>query len=111
MKHYATMNEEYLNLLKRAITRELHGKPYERHQWTAGFPGKKQAVNALQGLCNAFGLEIVRRVRIKPDAYLESGDAAKNRAEDAESMVGLRQFDNMQECMDIVYLPKVTTKG
>jgi hypothetical protein len=92
----------YLDLLKRTLTREIVGRPYERHTWKAGFPVKRELVWLLKRTAAAFGLEIVRRTRIKADAYTESGDAAKNRAEDAESMVGTLQFDNMQMCIEDV---------
>jgi hypothetical protein len=42
---------------------------------------------------------MVRVIRCVPDDYLESGDAACNRAEDAETMLGTRQLDNMQACI------------
>jgi hypothetical protein len=92
----------YLDLLKRAITRELFAKPWERHTWRPRFPVKRELAWLAQRMAMAFGLEVVKRTRIKPDAYIESGDAAKNRAEDAESMLGTKQFDNMRVCIEDV---------
>jgi O-methyltransferase len=95
----AVTHHEHLDLLKRAITRALFNRPWERHTWRAGFPGKRQFVDTVNRLLSSLDLEVVRRVRTTEEDYLESGHAASNRAEDAESMVGLRQFDCMQTCI------------
>src|SRR5688572_27831443 len=81
------VDEAYLDLLKRAITRALFMRPVERHTWRAGFPGKRQMVQVSQRLLAKFNLEVVRLVRTTRDDYLESGHAARNRAEDSESML------------------------
>lgn len=99
----AVTHAEYLDLLKRAITRALFRRSVERHTWRAGFPGKRQLVALMQSTFAMFDLEVVRLVKTGPEDYLESGHAATNRAEDAESMLGTRQFDSMQACiMDVV---------
>jgi O-methyltransferase len=99
----AVTHDQYLDLLKRAITRALFIRAWERHTWRAGVPGKRQFVRIVNSVLAAMGLEVVRRVRTSAEDYLESGHAAKNRAEDAESMLGTRQFDSMQACIaDVV---------
>lgn len=103
----AISNSEYLEFLKRAITRAIFARPRERHTWRASFPGKRQLVLATNRLLGAVGLEVVKTVRVTGDAYVESGHAATNRAEDAESMLGTRQFDSMQACIFDVVQNKV----
>jgi O-methyltransferase len=99
----ALTNHEYLDLLKRTVTRALFARARERHTWRAGFPGKREFVWLVNRTLSLFDLEVVRIVRTGPESYLESGHAATNRAEDAESMLGMRQFDNMQACiLDVV---------
>jgi O-methyltransferase len=95
----APVDAAYLDLLKRAITRALFMRATERHTWRAGFPVKRQLVRMSQRLLSKFNLEVVRLIRTGPEDYLESGHAARNRAEDSESMLGTRQFDNMQACI------------
>jgi len=48
---------------------------------------------------NELGLELVRIGTSDLDDYLESGHAAENRCEDAETMLGTRQLDHMQSCI------------
>jgi hypothetical protein len=52
-----------------------------------------------QRVLAAFDLELVRVINCSPADYLESGHAATNRAEDAETMVGIKQLDSMQACI------------
>lgn len=47
-------------------------------------------------------LEMVRLTKTGPQDYLESGHEAGNRAEDAQTMLGLRQFDHAQRCIEDV---------
>jgi len=88
--------EHYCDLLKRVLTRALIAKPLERHTWNTRVPIKRQATNLLRNLLARFDLELVRLIRCSEQDYLESGDSAANRAENVESMVGIRQFDSMQ---------------
>lgn len=99
--------ELYCDLLKRTLTRALLAKARERHTWSARVPVKRQAIQLLQNLLGRVDLEIVRQIHSTQEDYLESGDSAANRAEDAESMVGIRQFDSMQTCIGNVLRDQV----
>lgn len=93
----------YLDLIEGVITGKVYGQPVERHRWLAGFPVKRQLVGLTKAAFAAFGLEVVRRVRIRDDEYQESGHAGANRPEGAMSMLGMRQFKNMRDCViDVV---------
>jgi O-methyltransferase len=91
--------ELYLDLLKRALTRTLVGQSIERQTLEARFPPKRLAISLAQHLFKPLNLELVRLVHCTPNDYLESGDASRNRAEDAETMLGTRQLDHMQKCI------------
>jgi O-methyltransferase len=86
----------YCELLKRALTRAIAAKPRERHTLKARFPPKRLVLGALQRVLARWNLEMVRVINCDESDYMESGDSASNRAEDAESMVGLMQFNTMQ---------------
>lgn len=102
-----TPQELYCDMLKRILTRALLAKAQERHTWNARVPVKRHAIQLLQNLLARFDLEIVRLIHCTQQDYLESGDSAANRAEDAESMVGIRQFDSMQACIGNVLRDQV----
>jgi O-methyltransferase len=96
----ASPAELYIDLMKRTLTRTIVARPRERQTIQARFPAKRLLVAAAQSLLSPFSWELVRVIRCVPDNYLESGDAARNRVEDAETMLGTRQLDNMQACID-----------
>lgn len=97
-----TVEEFYLDLMKRSLTRVLSAKPRERQTLRPGRP-MLRIINALaRAVLAPLGLELVRVIDTGPNDYLESGDAALNRAEDAETMLGTRQLDNMQFCINDV---------
>jgi O-methyltransferase len=99
----AVSHQAYLDLLKRTLTRALFARPYERHTLRARVPGKRHLIALVNQTLSSAKLELVRVVRTSEEDYLESGHAATNRAEDAETMLGTRQLDNMQACiMDVV---------
>jgi O-methyltransferase len=102
-----TPQELYCDMLKRILTRALLAKAQERHTWNARVPVKRQAIQLLQNLLARLDLEIVRLIHCTQQDYLESGDSAANRAEDAESMVGIQQFDSMQACIGNVLRDQV----
>lgn len=102
-----TPQELYCDMLKRILTRALLAKARERHTWNARVPVKRQAIQLLQNLLVRLDLEIVQLIHCTQQDYLESGDSAANRAEDAESMVGIRQFDSMQACIGNVLRDQV----
>jgi len=94
-----TAAELYLDLMKKALTRALVAKPLERHRFVPTVPLRRKIVGHTQRFLRRANLEIVRLVPNGPADYLESGHMAQNRAEDAETMLGLRQLDNMQACI------------
>ena len=94
--------EMYLDLLKRNLTRALFAREYERHTLK---PGRilLRSINAVVRRALApLDLELVRLVRSGPEDYIESGHEAGNRVEDAETMLGTLQLDQMQFCINDV---------
>lgn len=89
----------YLDLMKRTLTRALVARRMERQTIQVRFPPKRMALRIIQFILKPLSLELVRVIQCNQDDYLESGDAARNRAEDAETMLGTRQLDNMQACV------------
>jgi hypothetical protein len=92
----------YLDLLKRSLTRAAFAKEYERHVLN---PGRLllRSINAVVRRALApLDLELVRLVRSGPEDYIESGHEAGNRVEDAETMLGTLQLDQMQFCINDV---------
>jgi O-methyltransferase len=55
--------------------------------------------SVIRRLLSTRGLELVRLKSSDPEEYLESGSEATNRVEDAETMIGARQLDNLQFCI------------
>lgn len=92
-------SELYLDLLKRLLTRTIIARPRQRQTIRARSPFKRLLIAPTQWFLNLFSLELVRLIHCTANDYLESGDAATNRAEDAETMLGTRQLDNMQACI------------
>jgi O-methyltransferase len=97
-----TPEEYYLDLMKRCLTRTLVAKGTERHTIRPGRPHVRLAYGALCSILAPFRLELVRTGSSGPEDYLESGHAAENRVEDAETMLGTRQLDHMQSCISDV---------
>lgn len=91
--------ELYLDLMKRCLTRTLVAKGRERHTLRPRRPIHRRANRAIQGAFGALNLELVRVISSSPQDYIESGHAAENRVEDAETMLGTRQLDHVQACI------------
>lgn len=90
--------ELYLDLLKKALTRALVAQTVERH--TVEPVGlKSKVVASVNRLLRSQNVEVVRLIHTSEKDYLESGHAATNRAESAETMLGTRQLDQMQMCI------------
>ena len=99
----STTAELYLDLMKRTLTRAVMAKPRERHTLSARAPGKRHLIEAAQAVLGWRSLELVRTIRCTEADYVESGHAAANRAEDADTMLGTRQLDQMQAAItDVV---------
>jgi O-methyltransferase len=97
-----TPAELYLDLLKRALTRALVARGYERHTISPGRPWLRALTRFVRAILSPLDLELVRVLKSGPNDYLESGHAAGNRVEDAETMLGVRQLDQMQACISDV---------
>lgn len=96
-----TAAQLYLDLLKKTLTRAIVAKPLERHTIWPRSP-KSKLVHLVNGGLAALNLEMVRLTKTGPEDYLESGHEAGNRAEDAQTMLGMRQFDHAQRCIEDV---------
>lgn len=92
-------SEMYLELLKRVLTRAIVSGAPERHVLEPTRPLSKAIYAIPKRLFASMGFELVRLLPFDAENYLESGHEARNRIEDAETMIGLRQFDNLQECI------------
>jgi O-methyltransferase len=90
--------ELYLDLMKKVLTRALTANGMERHTIQPVGP-KSWLLHRFNQLAHRVGLEAVRLTPSCAEEYLESGDQARNRVEDAETMLGTRQLDHMQRCI------------
>jgi hypothetical protein len=91
-------SELYLDLMKKVLTRALIATGMERHTILPHGP-KSRFLCRFNRLAARYGLEAVRLKASSAEDYLESGNAASNRVEDAETMLGTRQLDSMQLCI------------
>jgi O-methyltransferase len=97
-----TAEEMYLDLLKRSLTRTVFAKEYERHTLKPS-PLLRRCIHAVvKRVLAPLNMELVRLVRSRPQDYVESGHEATNRVEDAETMLGTLQLDQMQFCINDV---------
>lgn len=94
-----TSAELYLDLLKRTLTRTVVARPHERHTMRPRGAARRLAHSMARALLNPLEVELVRLRPTTCADYEESGHAAMNRVEDAETMIGTRQLDNLQECI------------
>jgi len=92
----------YLDLMKRSLTRVLFAKEYQRQTLSPSRLWLRACNAVVRGVLSPLNLELVRVIRSGPEDYLESGHAAKNRVEDSETMLGTRQLDHMQMCINDV---------
>ena len=97
-----TIEDRYIDLLKRSLCRVLTAKPTERQTVAPGRRWLTFLKTVTQKILAPLRLELVRLIKTDADDYLESGDAALNRVEDAETMLGTRQLDQMQKCINDV---------
>lgn len=97
-----TPAELYLDLLKRGLTRTLFAKGEERQTLAPGRLTLRALHAIVKRILAPMRLELVRVVRSGPRDYVESGHEARNRVEDAETMLGTLQLDQMQSCINDV---------
>ena len=94
-----SIEEMYLDTIKKALTRVLVVMRYERHTIDPAVEPIRSIYALFKRVAAAKGIELVRVIPSDPLEYLESGHAATNRMEDAETMIGTRQLDNLQFCI------------
>jgi O-methyltransferase len=94
-----TAEELYLDLMKRTLTRALVAREFDRHTFSPYKTLYRSLYRHIGRLLAVRGLELVRVRRSDMQDYLESGHEATNRVEDAETMIGTRQLDNLQFCI------------
>jgi hypothetical protein len=100
-----TSYELYLDLLKRCLTRTLFAKGLDRHTIDPGRLYLRFINKLLRTLLKPFHLELVRLIPSSAEDYIESTHAASSRMEDAETMLGIKQLDQMQACIiDVIEL-------
>jgi O-methyltransferase len=99
----STPEELYLDLMKRALTRALTAKGSERHTIRT----KRAIYRIVKPFLTRMHMELVRLNPSTAEDYLESGHAATNRVEDAETMLGTRQLDHMQTAIGNVLRERV----
>ncbi|MFL6447497.1 MAG: TylF/MycF/NovP-related O-methyltransferase [Bryobacteraceae bacterium] len=93
-----TPEELYLDLLKKVLTRAVIASDVERHTIAALGP-KSRLIHRFNRFAVRHNLEAVRLVKTTPEDYLESGHEAGHRMESAETMLGLRQLQHMENCI------------
>lgn len=97
--HPKTPEELYLDLLKRTLTRAQVTETYERHPLRPGI----SIISKISPLFSSFlwrkGLELARIKPAEVQPYMDASDFNLDRLEDGETMVGLRQLDNVQFCV------------
>ncbi len=97
------MQELYLDLLKRSLTRALIAKKIERHTLSPGRPILVLANALIKKILTPLHLELVKRVTCSKQDYIQSTHAANTRNEEAETMLGIKQLDQMQSAIiDVV---------
>ena len=90
----------YLDLLKKSLSRALFAKKYERHTISPGRIHLRFINKIIRAILSPFNLELVQLKIFGEENYLESSHAAFNRMEDAETMISMKQLDQMQECIE-----------
>lgn len=95
--------ELYLDLLKRCLTRSLLAKNVTRHTIAPRRFHLRLCKKLLDHVLKPLHLELVHLRPSDVSDYLESTHEARSREEDAETMVGVKQLDQMQACIvDII---------
>ncbi|MEQ1794021.1 MAG: TylF/MycF/NovP-related O-methyltransferase [Nitrospira sp.] len=102
-----TSEELYLDLLKRCLTRSLFAKEVARHTIDPGRFHLRILNKVLRAILTPLHLELVHLKQSGLADYIESTHAARTRLEDAETMLGIKQLDQMQACITDVIGRKV----
>jgi O-methyltransferase len=100
--------ELYLDLLKKTLTRAQTVGRYTRRVPRPEGPLEPHLYSLLSRLLGAGRYQMVELVPSTPQGYLEAGGAKLElRQDDAETMVGTRQLDNIQFCITDVLKQKI----
>lgn len=91
-----TPDQLYLDLLKRCLTRAVCAKKVTRHTIAPRRFHFRASKRILDCLLDPFHLELVQLRQSDVSDYIESTHEARSREEDAETMVGMKQLDQMQ---------------
>jgi O-methyltransferase len=91
--------ELYVDLIKKILTRAIVSNGIERHTIRRQDGPKSRLACSLNRFLRHRGLEIVRLHRTTPEDFYNPGLQMGNRVEDAETMLGIRQLDHMQQCI------------
>lgn len=102
-----TSEELYLDLLKRCLTRALFAKGVVRHTIDPSRFHLRLFNKVLRATLTPLHLELVHLKQSGLADYIESTHAARTRMEDAETMLGIKQLDQMQACITDVVRRKV----
>jgi len=102
-----TSEELYLDLLKRCLTRALFAKGVVRHRIDPGRFSLRLLNKFIQATLTPLHLELMHLKQSGLADYIESNHAARTRMEDAETMLGIKQLDQMQACITDVVRRKV----
>lgn len=96
----STPEELYLDLLKKTLTRVQTSGRYIRHVPEPRGPGEQYVYPLVGHLLGAGRFEMVELVPANPLGYVEGGGVhLEMRQDDAETMVGTGQLDNIQFCV------------
>ena len=100
--------ELYLDLLKKTLTRAQTAGRFTRHRLRPAGPVERYLYLLVSRLLGAGRYEMVELVPSVPQGYLEGGGVSlEMRQDDAETMVGTRQLDNIQFCITDVLKRKI----
>lgn len=102
-----TSVELYLDLLKRCLTRALVAKGVVRSTIDPGRWYLRLLNKALLATLTPMNLELVHLKQSGIADYVESTHAGRTRMEGAETMLGIKQLDQMQACITDIVRRKV----
>jgi len=102
-----TPEELYLDLLKKTLTRAQVASRYEYHTLELHSRINRLVYRLAKPLLHDRGVELVRVTASDAEAYMNAGYENDERRENGETMVGLRQLDNVQLCVADVLRRKV----
>lgn len=93
----------YIDLMKRTLTRSAFGESWTHYQPRTGSWRHLMYRKGKRLLLEPFGLEVVRRYSFNPELRAEGKDWPP----EAETMIGLRRLENLQDCVRTVATERV----